>query len=298
MEVLPLDAPMRIVRNLARVSLLVMTVSVLGAALALLLLRQADDQGIVVVWHAALAALAGSAWAALTRVAVNRLLDSDGSSRFLRVAPAFCLLFLALALTGPGTPWTAVLLIWGVFLIEETLQFAYALRLLSHGARNQASPSGDAAGSALRAYPAVDDADEMRSSRQLGDPEEDEVLDGRGQDVRQQMARTVSDGMETIATTMRVAFQAGQKHESAHLAFCPPLAETPEIEAYQLDGPEAQIKPTQVASYGVRLDIRLFRASDQDETILLHVEAISPSGGENASDLAAPANIEQASESN
>ncbi len=93
-------------------------------------------------------------------------------------------------------------------------------------------------------------------------------------DVTQQLVRTqTADGAEQICGRLRIAFAAGQRTGSVHVAFCPPLAATPEVEVEQLDGPPARIKTAQLLPYGARLDLKLAAAADEQTSVLLQFSA-------------------------
>jgi hypothetical protein len=72
-----------------------------------------------------------------------------------------------------------------------------------------------------------------------------------------------------------MAFTAGQRTGSIHVAFCPPFAAVPEVEVEQIDGPEARIKTAQLLPYGVRLDLKLAAASEEPTSVLLQFSARS-----------------------
>jgi len=83
-----------------------------------------------------------------------------------------------------------------------------------------------------------------------------------------------ADGVDRLAGWLRVTFDAGQRSEHAHLAFCPAFAKPPRIEVSQLNGPRARVKTAQILPHGARLDLKLAGpAAEQGESLLLHVEA-------------------------
>ncbi len=92
--------------------------------------------------------------------------------------------------------------------------------------------------------------------------------------VTQHLVRSKNaDGAEQICGRLRIAFAAGQRTGSVHVAFCPPLAATPDLEVEQLDGPEARIKTAQLLPYGARLDLKLSAAATEPTGVLLHFSA-------------------------
>jgi hypothetical protein len=71
----------------------------------------------------------------------------------------------------------------------------------------------------------------------------------------------------------RCCFQARERTQSLHVAFCPPLAGTPELHVEQLSGPEAQIRIVQNQPYGVRLDLRLVAATLTADVVTIRLLA-------------------------
>jgi hypothetical protein len=94
------------------------------------------------------------------------------------------------------------------------------------------------------------------------------------EDVVQQLTRVqAADGSERLTGWLRVAFLPGQRLGSAHVAFCPPFEQTPEVVVQQLGGPDARIKTAQVLAYGARLDLKLAAEVEQPVTVLLRFVA-------------------------
>ncbi|HWC88193.1 MAG TPA: hypothetical protein VG433_01000 [Pirellulales bacterium] len=65
------------------------------------------------------------------------------------------------------------------------------------------------------------------------------------------------DGRERVVGWMRVDLPAGQRVAQAHVAFCPPLEQTPAIELRQTSGPAARLKLGQALAYGARFELKL-----------------------------------------
>ena len=94
------------------------------------------------------------------------------------------------------------------------------------------------------------------------------------EEVSQQLTRSqAADGADELSGWLRLAFAAGQRTGSIHVAFCPPFATVPELELEQLDGPEARIKTAQLLAYGVRLDLKLAAAAEEPASVLLQFSA-------------------------
>jgi hypothetical protein len=70
-------------------------------------------------------------------------------------------------------------------------------------------------------------------------------------------------GVETILAMLRADYEPGQRHATLHVAFCPPLASLPEVDAEPVDGPDATVKVVQAFAHGARLDVRLEEPADE-----------------------------------
>ena len=98
-------------------------------------------------------------------------------------------------------------------------------------------------------------------------------------DIVQQLFRVREDQEhDIIYGTLRADFQAGQRTAVIHVGFCPPLEYLPEIEAESLSGQPTRIKVVQALSHGVRLDVRLAAATDEETHVWIDMAArpISP----------------------
>lgn len=94
------------------------------------------------------------------------------------------------------------------------------------------------------------------------------------EDILQQLTRCrAADGTEELTGWLRLAFAAGQRTGSIHVAFCPPFGLTPELAVEQLDGPDTRIKTAQLLPYGARLDLKLAAAADEATSVLLQFSA-------------------------
>lgn len=100
------------------------------------------------------------------------------------------------------------------------------------------------------------------------------------EDIVQQLTRRhAADGMEELSGWLRVPVSPGQRTVSAHVAFCPPFCETPEVAVEQLDGPESRIKTGQRLPYGARIDLKLTSPAEEAATVLLQFSARSVKRG-------------------
>ncbi|PHR99509.1 MAG: hypothetical protein COA78_24920 [Blastopirellula sp.] len=89
------------------------------------------------------------------------------------------------------------------------------------------------------------------------------------QNVTQELTRAVEDGTEVLHGQVRAEFAADQRHESIHVAFCPPLDGIPEVELMQLEGPEVSVKPAVVQPHGARFDLQRSGDSTQAATVVM-----------------------------
>lgn len=89
--------------------------------------------------------------------------------------------------------------------------------------------------------------------------EEDECEEGLLPDeVLQRMVRARDEaGAEVIYGTVRCHFAAGQRLQSAHFAFCPPLTQVAQFTADQLAGPSVRIKTSILETFGAGLELKL-----------------------------------------
>ena len=93
-------------------------------------------------------------------------------------------------------------------------------------------------------------------------------------EIVQQLTRVrTPEDTEELRGWLRVPLASGQRTESVHLAFCPPLAATPELLVEQIDGPEARLKTGQLLPDGARIDLKLVSAADEPASVVLEFVA-------------------------
>lgn len=96
--------------------------------------------------------------------------------------------------------------------------------------------------------------------------EEETDLFGQDANLLQQLTRSrLSDEIEHIDGCLRATFASHEKMLSLHVAFCPPFARIPEVQAEQLDGPECRINVVQCQPYGARFDVKLSQDAGEGE---------------------------------
>jgi hypothetical protein len=97
-----------------------------------------------------------------------------------------------------------------------------------------------------------------------------------GADVLQQITlRATAEGGQELSGWLRVALAAGQRTGSLHVAFCPAFDQTPTVGAEPVAGPDCRIKAAQILPYGVRLEVKLYEAANEGESVLLWFHAAS-----------------------
>lgn len=181
----------------------------------------------------------------------------------LRWGPPAALLALGLTLTLPRVEPAALIVFWAVLLGEEFWSARGSPRLVWKRGKTPAAPRTPRDGAARAALP--------------------EAARANAEDVLLRITR-VRDraGNEVLRGAARAEFQAGQRAAALHLAFCPPFAQTPELEAFQTEGPETRIKIGQLLPYGARLDLRRTDALQEPTAAVIEFTAVGeplPSGG-------------------
>jgi hypothetical protein len=176
---------------------------------------------------------------------------------------------LGAGLCLPGTSAVGMFLLWTLLGAEESWAWGWRVR-----------HSFDALPSAPRQAVRTDSAHAGPSrpnrggmtSRAAPTLEAEEIILPKG--ITQQLTRSqAADGVEELSGWLRIAFVAGQRTGSVHVAFCPPFAATPELVVEQLEGPEARLKTAQLMSYGARLDLKLAAAAEEPTSVLVQFSA-------------------------
>ena len=163
-------------------------------------------------------------------------------------------LTLALSLSIGGTRSIALLAFWAVLIAEE----AWAWRLVSPLARRGRGAGGE--GLARLHRPVADDESPQEPANEV---------------LQQLTRRTTAEGGQELTGWLRMPLATGQRTGSLHVAFCPPFAQPPTVEAEAASGPDCRIKMGQVLAHGVRLDVKLEAAAEADESVLLWFYAVT-----------------------
>jgi hypothetical protein len=82
-----------------------------------------------------------------------------------------------------------------------------------------------------------------------------------------------ADGAEELSGWLRMAFAAGQRTGSLHVAFCPPFDAAPDLEIEQIEGPESRLKTAQLLPYGARIDLKLLSPAEEATSVLVQFSA-------------------------
>ena len=91
--------------------------------------------------------------------------------------------------------------------------------------------------------------------------------------VYQQITRArLEDGAEILSGLLRGSFAPGERSQSLHVAFCPPLEQVPAVKVVQISGPHASLKTAEARTYGVRLDLRLPEAHSEPVSVIVQLQ--------------------------
>lgn len=95
--------------------------------------------------------------------------------------------------------------------------------------------------------------------------------------VRQQLTRTLeADGRDVCRGSARAEFAVGRRSASIHLAFCPPFATLPQLEA-ATEQMDATAKVAQVLPYAARIEVKLSAAAADRRDVIVSFTASAPS---------------------
>jgi hypothetical protein len=163
------------------------------------------------------------------------------------VGPSLALVVLLAAIMTPGTSWLAALtalLFAGVIERLFWRHIAVALRPRDSSPAPRVPPAEIAEASEEESYPA---------------------------NLLQQIVRTREGTGEAIHAVLRAEFQVGEQMHVLHVAFCPPLAEAPHLEAVVTGEFDADVKVTGAYSFGARLEVQLAQPALEPISLLVEV---------------------------
>jgi len=156
----------------------------------------------------------------------TRLLGKDDIELRLSaidVLTTFSVLAIALSLSIRGTP------LWGLFIAWLTI---IATEIAQRLPRFRVPRSSLLPLSTLQTQPAAS----VACDNGKADPE---IPSG----LIQQLTRVLEDGCESIHVLLKADIPANDRVAVVHMAFCPPLADRPELSAHALDSYDALAKP-------------------------------------------------------
>lgn len=183
------------------------------------------------------------------RRAADVVVTANGIPAFRRTAtwlPPLCLLAFVAAIWLPGTSGWAVAITVVALVAEEG--WAWRTRPGSRGFRRIARPLGG-----------ISDEAKLDANCEL-----ESVGTDLDETVLQRLTQGRSDeGHAFWHGVIRAEFLPDQRVAAAHVAFCPPFAVPPDVSAWHLNGPPAEVRVTQALANGARLEIKLQRPAEQ-----------------------------------
>jgi hypothetical protein len=264
------DASAPIVRQLLRATSGTLVALV---ALAALLVFERRIAGALSQPLPALTLAALSAGLAASSLAFRHVLRRPGDRTTpraiaLHAAPTLVLTLLAIGLLVPGTTVAAWASFLGVLLVEEGWSWG---RMFPREAVSQATRSESTLPGNVDPRPTSASLDERPGgpAALLDEPDVSDVGADDENATQWVVRRRDPDAGEVIEGWVKCGFEPGQRHTTAHLAICPPLAATPVCYAEASDGPSCQVKVAQALPYGVRLEIKLDRTAEEPCEVLV-----------------------------
>jgi hypothetical protein len=193
--------------------------------------------------------LLGTEYSVLSTQVTNLLtLPSQSTSQLLLLLPGVAAVLFMAALTLPGTPAWGIATAWFVLIAGETM--TWLLHLRPPGSRSTSPPRRPLADAEAPA--AVD---------------ESEIPPG----LVQRVTRIRENDRELLHALLQAEVPADDRIAVVHLAFCPPLAARPELTAHAMESEDAEIRVTQVETFGARIEVRLTQAEEEPRRVLIEV---------------------------
>jgi hypothetical protein len=176
-----------------------------------------------------------------------------------RWTPTALLPLIAWSISLPGSSIAGLAGLWLTVLGEETWYWTTYLRR----AKNVAHPAS---------FPDTATSPQIVEAALADEPVIE--ADWQSTSLTQRLAyeRTESGGL-TVEGWLRADFQPDQRTAVLHIAFCPPFAGTPQVEAEPLDGPDCTVRPTLVLPWGVRWEIKLDSPATEPQCVILGFHA-------------------------
>ncbi|TWT39249.1 hypothetical protein [Blastopirellula retiformator] len=217
----------------------------------------------------------------------------------IAIAPLICSVVLAASLTTGQMSGFVVFLLWFIVAAEEAITLLFFVpQILPVGQQEEEPVSArdelrqahaiaseppmrrfdepNAAASPLSSTPppAMDAEDKLWRFDEAEVPAPHFVAGN----VSQQLTRAREATTEVVYGFLRADFAVGERHQTLHVAFCPPLASPPEMELCQVEGPEVSVKTSLVEAHGARVELRRSGSLDEAFSVVLELHAASEFG--------------------
>ncbi|PQO47320.1 hypothetical protein [Blastopirellula marina] len=216
----------------------------------------------------------------------------------IAITPLVCSVILAAALTSSQMSPFVVFLLWFIIAAEESITLLFFVpQILPSDVGRKLTSAREALRSAHAVAPAkpevrFDPPQPSRSPLQATPPPPADAEDKLWRfdesevpaphfvagNVSQQLTRAREATTEVVYGYLRADFAAGERHQTLHVAFCPPLAGIPEVEICQVEGPEVAVKTTLVEAHGARVELRRSGSLDEEISVVLEINAAADSG--------------------
>lgn len=159
----------------------------------------------------------------------------------VRMLPGVGAVMLLAALTLPGTPPWGIAAAWLLLIACETTSwYLYRRGTAGHPTRTDSAQTAVA---------------------------ESELPSG----LMQRITRVREADRESLHALVQTEIEAGDNVAVVHLAFCPPLAERPQLTAHALDSDGADVRIAQVETFGARIVVRLPHVEPQPRQVMIEV---------------------------
>src|SRR5262249_40920696 len=112
-------------------------------------------------------------------------------------------------------------------------------------------------------------------SAALDDPEIPEGL-------VQRLTRVRDDHRESIHALLQARFAPADQLAVVHVAFCPPLAERPELDVHPVDADDIEARVAQVETFGARIEARRPLDERSDRSVVVEVLGLARTSRANA----------------
>ncbi|MCC9605850.1 hypothetical protein LOC68_20865 [Blastopirellula sp. JC732] len=215
----------------------------------------------------------------------------------IAIVPLVCSVVLAASLTTAQMSGFVVFLLWFIVAAEEAITLLFFVpQILPEGTRRQLISARDELRQAHAAAPTTERRfDEPGSARSPLSSTPPPAMDAEDKlwrfddsevpaphfvagNVSQQLTRAREATTEVVYGYLRADFAVGERHQTLHVAFCPPLASAPEMEICQVEGPEVSVKTTLVEAHGARVELRRSGGLDEAVSVVLELHAAAESG--------------------